>query len=424
MAARRCHWSFIGLSSMLAALLSACSQTGPSLPRVLRVARSTSDPGGLNVDETVRSRRVIKQVQALVQEFDPGLHLHPSSFSEANLQREIARQTNSGLGPDLIITNGNSALALLHNKLTDPISLSAEERTQISSLALNRITTAEGQIAGLPVSQYVQLACYDKRRLPEPPESLDALAKASGKGKVFGLAMHLEDLYWTLGGFEATAALQMMLDRGSPSIENKRRLNAWLGWLQNASFQQNVLFLNNQVDLREQLIKGQLDWITCWSSQLPQLRTALKENLGVTTLPRGPVGKATPITRMQVWALGRNSSSRQRADSMRLLAFMVEPWAQKTLSLKYRTSFPINPKVMPIVQRQLATERHLDPAQLELGLTDKPSTHHGNALLSAISSDPRRMTELGNVLNNVIFGTLNTKEASMALEQALAGAKP
>lgn len=87
-----------------------------------------------------------------------------------------------------------------------------------------------------------------------------------------------------------------------------------------------MLFLSNQVVLGEQLIKGQLDWITCWSSQLPKLRGALKEHLGVTILPKGPMGKPSPITRLQVWALGRNSSRRQRSDSLKLLGFMVEPW--------------------------------------------------------------------------------------------------
>ena len=418
----------LGLLSLIGGMSSGCSLpspwASPSMPRVLRVAKSSTDPGSLNVEEAVRDRRVVKDVQGLLQEFDPGLRLHPTAFSEATLVRAIARQTSSGLGPDLIITNGNTSLALPEQQLTTPIPLEADTRSQISPLALQRVTTPAGAIAGVPVSQYVQLACYDKRRLADPPTTLAELASASGQGKVFGFAMHLEDLYWTLGGFQATPALQTALDAQPPSREDRHRLKAWLTWLQTASFQQNVLFLNNQMALRDQLVKGKLDWITCWSSQLPHLRTALNNHLGVTILPSGPLGQATPITRLQVWALGRNSSARQRRESLKLLRFMVEPWAQKTLSLKYRTSFPVNPQVAPIVKRQLAGERQIAAERLELGLTDQDSTRHANALLAALGSDPERLTRVNSILNGVVFGTLPPSQATQALLDAISGEQP
>lgn len=416
-------WSPLALLGLVAALISGCNQEF-SLPRVLRVAKGSTTPGNLNVEESVRDRRVVKELQALVQDFDPGLRLHPTSYSEAHLAREIARQTSSGLGPDLIITNGNTALALLRQDLTHPIPVPAKVRSRITAMALQRVTTPEGAVAGIPVSQYLQLACYDKRRLPKPPTTLKALATASSHGKVFGLAMHLEDLYWTLGGFEATPALQSGLEGKPTSALDHQRLMAWLQWLQNASFQQNVLFFSNQVALSDQLTQGKLDWITCWSSQLPQLRKALGQHLGVTTLPSGPIGQATPITRLQVWALGRNSSARQQRDSLKLLAFMVEPWAQKTLALKYRTSFPVNPQVAPIVQRQLAGERHLNAATKELGLSDRPSTHHANTVLAAISSNPERLIRVNQVLNSVVFGSRTPKDGSRALHQTLRGGQP
>lgn len=424
MATAHRSWQRFALMGLIGALLAGCSQGGSSLPRVLRIAKSSTDPGSLDVEASVRDRRVVKDVQALLQDFDPGLRLHPTSYSELNLVREIARQTSSGLGPDLIITNGNTALALQAQQLTQPVPLTPEERSRISPMALQRVTGANGAIAGVPIGQYVQLACYDKRRLPKPPQSLKALAQASGKGKVFGFALHLEDLYWTLGGFQATPALQAALNNEAASAEDNSRLFAWLTWLQTASFQQNVLFLSNQVVLGEQLIKGQLDWITCWSSQLPKLRGALKEHLGVTILPKGPIGQPSPITRLQVWALGRNSSRRQRSDSLKLLGFMVEPWTQKTLALNYRTSFPVNPQVAPIVQRQLAFERNVTGAHLELGLSDKPSTRHANAVLAAVSTNPQRMADVNGVLSSVVFGTRTPKQATSALQNTLRGAQP
>lgn len=409
------------LLALLAGIASGCN---PGLPRVLRVAKSTTDPGELNMEESMRDRHVVKEVATLLQDFDPGLRLHPTSISQANLIKEIRRQTGSGLGPDLIISNGTNALALLEQQLTQPVTLTQKQRAQITPIALERVTTPEGLIAGIPMSQYVQLACYDKRRLPTPPQTLQALATASSQGKVFGFAMHLEDLYWTLGGFAATPALQASLDQQAPNATDRRRLLAWLDWLRAASFQQNVLFLNDQMGLRQQLIQGELDWITCWSSQLPQLRAALKEHLGITTLPSGPIGQATPITRLQVWTLGRNSSAQQRRESLALLQFMVEPWAQKTMALKYRTSFPVNPQVAPLVKRQLAGEHHISDDSLELGLTDTESTRHANALLAALGAQPEQMTRVNSILNSVVFGTRTSQEAAQALQTVMASKQP
>ena len=409
------------LLALLAGIVSGCNL---GMPRVLRVAKSTTDPGELNMEESMRDRHVVKEVATLLQEFDPDLRLHPTSISQANLIKEISRQTGSGLGPDLIITNGTNALALLQQQLTQPIALTEKEKAKISPIALERVTTPQGVIAGIPISQYVQLACYDKRRLQTPPQTLQDVATASSQGKVFGFAMHLEDLYWTLGGFGATPALQAALDQQMPSTTHSRRLRAWMDWLRTASFQQNVLFLNDQMALRNQLIKGELDWITCWSSQLPQLRTSLKEHLGVTTLPSGPIGQATPITRLQVWTLGRNSSAGQRRESRALLQFMVEPWAQKTMALKYRTSFPVNPQVAPIVKRQLASEGRRNNDNIELGLTDTETTRHANALLASLGAQPERMKRVNSVLNSVVFGTRTSQEAALALQAVLRGEQP
>ena len=419
MDAARFSWRLSLLMGALAILSGGCGQLKPGWPRMLRVAKSTSDPGALNTQESARDRRVLKDVQSLVQEFDAGLRLHASSFSEANLKREIARQTRSGLGPDLIISNGNTSLALHRRQLSDAIDLEAINEANISPLALSRVTTTDGAVAGLPVSQYVQLACFDKRRLRQAPRTLAELAEASGKGHTFGFSMELEDLYWSLGGYQANQSLQSALEGDSLTSDEQGALNAWLSWLQGSSFQQNILFQKNQISLREQFIKGRLDWIPCWSSQLPELREALDDNLGITLLPNGPSGNATPITRLQVWSLGRNSSRIQRAESLKLLSFLLEPWAQKTLALRYRTGLPVNPRVIALVHEQLASERQLVNGNVTLGLDDEPSTQHANALLLAISNHPKGVMNVSAVLNGVIFGTLSPSEASEALQGAL-----
>jgi ABC-type glycerol-3-phosphate transport system substrate-binding protein len=235
------------------------------------------------------------------------------------------------------------------------------------------------------------------------------MAKASGQGQVFGIAQNFEDLYWSMSGFQAGNALVSSLRGEPPTAQQTQQLVRWLSWLRDASYQQNVLFLRDQATLRKQLIRGQLNWISCWSSQLPQLREALKDNLGVTSLPAGALGPATPISKLQVWALGRNSSARQRHTAEELMQFIVQPWAQKTWSLRYRTNYPVNPAAATIINRQIPgiENLYLFKAKQELRI--------GDEIVAAIDSNPRLAKAIQHIVNDVIFGSKTPVKAAERL---------
>ena len=167
-----------------------------------------------------------------------------------------------------------------------------------------------------------------------------------------GIAQNFEDLYWSMGSFNAGPALVKSLRGETPTAPENPSIGS-LGWLQDTSFQQNVIFLRDQPTLRRQPINGRLDWISCWSTRLAQLQKAMHDTTLVWVLPAGPAGQATPVSKLQVWGLGRNSSQRQRASSEELMQFIVQPWAQKTWSLRYRTSYPVNPLAAAIVNSQI-----------------------------------------------------------------------
>lgn len=120
-----------------------------------------------------------------------------------------------------------------------------------------------------------------------------------------------------------------------------------------SSYQQNIRFLNSQRQLREGLIKGDLDWITCWSSNLTRLRVQMGDNLGITALPKGPAQLRKASTRLEVWALGRNSSQLQRRKSLVMLDFITKPWAQKTYSLMSASAMPVSQKAAAIVASKI-----------------------------------------------------------------------
>ena len=396
-----------------AGLLSSCSSSGRTPIKLLRVARIMPTNEKVTTVDSSRDRKRLSSFQNNLWDVVPGLRIQPALYSEAAVESELERQTFSGLGPDLVMGDARVIQELSEAKLLDTVTITPEQRNSIAPGLLERVTNSRGEVTGLPVSQYVQLACFDKRKLKEPPGTLALMSKQSGEGQVFGITQNFEDLYWSVSGFKAGSALVSALRGQQPTAEQTKNLVRWLSWLRDASYQQNVMFLRNQATLRKQLIGGQLHWISCWTSQLPQLREAMKDNLGITSLPAGPAAPATPISKLQVWGLGRNSSPRQRQTAEELMQFIVQPWAQKTWSLRYRTNYPVNPAAATIINRQIPG---IEKLYIFKGNQD---IKIGDEIVAAIDGNPKLAKTIQNIINDVIFGAKTPAKAAERLQTVL-----
>ena len=74
---------------------------------------------------------------------------------------------------------------------------------------------------------------------------------------------------------------------------------------------------------------------------------------GGPALPRGPNQNRTATTRLEVWALGRNSSPLQRRKALLMVDFVTKPWAQKTYSLTTKNSMPVSQKAATVVASKI-----------------------------------------------------------------------
>ena len=400
-----------------AGLLSSCSSSGRTPIKLLRVARILPTNEKVTPVDSSRDRTRLRSFQNNLWDVVPGLRIQPALYSEAAVESELERQTFSGLGPDLVMGDARVIQELSEAKLLDTVPITPEQRNAIAPGLLERVTNSRGEVTGLPVSQYIQMACFDKRKLKEPPSTLALMSKQSSEGQVFGITQNFEDLYWSMSGFKAGSALVSSLRGKQPTAQQTQNLIRWLSWLRDASYQQNVMFLRDQATLRKQLIGGQLHWISCWSSQLPQLREAMKDNLGITSLPAGPAAPATPISKLQVWGLGRNSSRRQRETAEELMQFIVQPWAQKTWSLRYRTNYPVNPAAATIINRQIPGIENL------YLFKSKEEIKVGDEIVAAIDADPQLAKTIQNIINDVIFGAKTPARAAERLQTVMSPSK-
>ena len=404
------------LSATGLALLSGCRGFDPLKPPVvIEIVRTISSSESVSNEDYEQIKGTSNQVLEQIQDIDPQINPQLNLSSRSNFVQEIRNRTRSGFGPDLIITDSDTALELYRHRLVDPIEVSDQDRENIPSHLFELATAPDGALVGQPVNQFVQLACFNKDRLPTPPSTLEELERSS-VDNTFGMAIQLKDLFWSVEAFDASTAMEASLNQIKVVPEQQDNVTQWLRWLVSSSYQQNIRFMRDQRRLRKALIQGDLDWITCWSSNLKQLKEAMNDSLGVTALPAGPTLRRKATTRLQVWSLGRNSSPQQRQKALVMLEFISKPWAQKTYALNSLTSMPVNRKAAAIVASKIPGGTEALKNYAALVNTDKASRGQKKA---RVFRDPVSYELISDVLLDTIYDTRTPEEATDVILSSL-----
>ena len=401
------------LGIALAAFSAGCTSWKP--PVVIKVVRTIDNSETISSSDYERLREITEGAIDQIKSVDPTIRPQLTLSTKKNFVDEIDDQTRSGFGPDLLITDSDTALELYKRKLVDPIELSPEDRADTPSYLFDLVTAKDGQLVGRPVNQFVQLACFNKERLSSAPKTLEEMEQSSEDNN-FGMALQLKDLFWSAEAFDAGDAMEAALSKLPPDAERQANVTKWLQWLETASYQQNIRFLNNQRSLREALKAGELDWITCWSSSLRELREKMKGSLALAPLPKGPSTKLKAATKLQVWALGRNSSPTQREKALVMIDFITKPWAQKTYALAGRNSLPVNRKAAKIVASKIPGGTEALVMYAEQSLKENAAKGQSKA---RVFRDPERYETISDALLDTIYDVRSPEESTQNIIKSL-----
>ena len=401
------------LGIALAAFSAGCTSWKP--PVVIKVVRTIDNSETISSEDYERLREITEEAIDQIKSVDPTIRPQLTLSTQKNFVDEIDDQTRSGFGPDLLITDSDTALELYKRKLVDPIELSPEDRADTPSYLFDLVTAKDGQLVGRPVNQFVQLACFNKERLSSAPQTLEEMEQSSEDNN-FGMALQLKDLFWSAEAFDAGQAMEAALSKLPPDAERQANVTKWLQWLENASYQQNIRFLNNQRSLREALMAGELDWITCWSSSLRELREGMQDKLALAPLPKGPSTKLKAATKLQAWSLGRNSSPTQREKALVMIDFITKPWAQKTYALAGRSSLPVNRKAAKIVASKIPGGTEALVMYAKQSLKEKAAKGQSKA---RVFRDPNRYETISDALLDTIYDVRSPEESTQKIIKSL-----
>ena len=144
---------------LMAGLLSGCSAIDVlQPPAVVDIVRTIDNKANITTQDYEQLEDISNLVFQQISDLDPQIHPQLQLQSSTNFIDEIRQQTESGFGPDLIITDSETALALYRSRLIDPIQLPEQDRQDTLQSLLDLVTAKDGALVARPVNQFVQLA--------------------------------------------------------------------------------------------------------------------------------------------------------------------------------------------------------------------------------------------------------------------------
>ncbi|NBQ19435.1 MAG: extracellular solute-binding protein [Synechococcaceae bacterium WB5_2A_257] len=127
------------------------------------------------------NKLVVEQEVALFKRFNPGVKIDVRFVSDDQLLKQLDFQFSRGLAPDLILLTTNNLLPLWRQGLIKPIELKPFEQKSIRAALLPAFKDNK-QLLGLPVFIYPQIACYNRKRLKNPPAEINELIALAQAG--------------------------------------------------------------------------------------------------------------------------------------------------------------------------------------------------------------------------------------------------
>jgi ABC-type glycerol-3-phosphate transport system substrate-binding protein len=367
---------------------------------------------GTNSDQTIDAELLedidtrLKLLESGFRQLYPSTRFQFAAYPENELKAVMARRNQAGLGPDLLLINGDTARQLVHQGLAAPFPRNPALENLFNASDLARMRLPGGDLAGVPVLIYSQVACFNRKQLPNSPSTLEELLSASAKGHNIGLSVELSSLFWTAGSVGATEAWNRVVKGQRLSPENVHSIETWTAWLQNASDQQRITFYANQASALAEFRAGRLDWISCSSTNLPRLRKSMGASLGVANLPSGPGGSASPISRLRVVALGGNSSRTGHEQAIAFTRFIVNPLVQRSLTIGSQIMLPANRFVKVPVQSSLTLKAMNDSQQASQRTAD---------LVNLLREDDPRLAPAQTLITQLVFGEVSPQAAANGL---------
>lgn len=380
------------------------------------------------IDEVNFSKATKTRIEGRIAEFTENFkRSHPevqvvlSVYKGARIWEDIIRDSKLNLGPDLIISN-EIIIKFLHQEgFAAPLPAQIDWDQTYDPL-LKEIASTDGQYIAAPFLTFTQVACYNKKTVPSPPQTIQELEKLTASGTRVGLSLEPAMLLWTAGSLGAIKEISALGLNKSKSADTKA-IHSWLAWLRKAAFYQNISFFKSYVRLDASLINNELDWITCRASEIEKIRNKMGDSLGVSALPNGARTAAFPWPSFISFGLGINSSPAQRDTAIKYIQSSTNVIIQRQLMLRNADFLATNKHVsIPI-----SSSRTLQALNTSFNKQVRGYTKEWPGVIDFLSghkNHPNRYQEVSSALADLTSGYLKVDQALDILSNFKQGSEP
>ena len=184
------RWGWIAL--LLPALLAGCGGSGSNEMASMgsTISVMVERENVLDRLNRIASQQMLKEQKREFERYHPGGQLELEMVNSDVLEQTLQTRASRGLLPDLLLLVGNDLLPLKKKGYISSVKLSAQEQQSFRPVELSQLRS-NGEQLGLPLYLYTRLACYNKKRLPQPPQSLSEIIKLGQQGHGIGLEQHM-----------------------------------------------------------------------------------------------------------------------------------------------------------------------------------------------------------------------------------------
>ena len=254
------------------------------------------------------------------RELYPKIKIISEFFPEENISEQFRQQSQSGLGPDLMISSYTDLIPLIRigalAKLNDyNLDLSIYLPRSLQQVIY------QDQIYGLPFSLNTQVLCYNKTKVEQPLSTLPETIDEIDAQRQIAQTSNFLDTFWGVHIFRSTPTRNQ---EKKEWIFDPQAWAHWLEWLLLVKKNPNFILTDENSALDRAFAAGKLDYYICKSQEISDLQASLgRDKLGITTLPRAGNKPAGPLLFTKAIVFNRISSQNSTELALQLAGFLT-----------------------------------------------------------------------------------------------------
>ncbi len=339
------------------------------------------------------------------RELYPKVKIVSEFFPEKEISEQFRQQSQSGLGPDLMISSFENLVSLLRAgalKTLDDYNL---DLSNYLPRSISQVTFNDN-LYGLPFSLKTQVLCYNKTQVERPLKTLPEMITEAEAERQIALNSNFLDTFWGVAIFRSKP-----INNQEDKVFDPQAWARWLEWLRYAQKNPNFILVDERSTLEQVFAEGKLAYYVCETEEISYIQAILgTDKLGVTTLPGGAGHRvAAPLLFTKAIVFNRESSKSASKLALQLASFLTNKEQQRKLALETESLIPVNSKVR--------LDRRLSPIQAILYAQSKTALAVSLTYVYEFNNADRIYGE--SYYNLVMAGEMTPQEAALEFEQKI-----